>query len=40
MEFDNGSNDFQIQSSEIRHNYTITHCRRLKINGYIFFKIN
>lgn len=37
MEFDNGSNDFQIQSSEIKYNYTKTwYYSRLKINGYIF----
>jgi len=40
MEFDNGSNDFRIQSSEIKPNYTKTYYSRLKINGYIFFKIN
>jgi len=36
MEFDNGSNDFQIQPSEIKPNYTITYCKRLKFNVYIF----
>lgn len=36
MEFDNGSNGFQIQSSD--YNYTKTYCDRLYINRYIFFK--